>query len=235
MLELKNISKKYGNKKAVDNLSFKLESGDIFGFIGPNGAGKTTTIKMIVGILEADEGDIFIDGINIKEDEIAAKSKLAYVADNPDLYDYLKAIEYLNFIASIYKVDNATKDKLIVKYAKELELYDNLGDPISSYSHGMKQKLALISAFIHKPKLIVLDEPFVGLDPIASHKLKTYLKELCKEGSTVLFSTHVLEVAEKLCNKVAIIKDAKLIKIGSTAEITKDKNLEKVFLELADE
>ncbi len=235
MLEVKNLNKNFGKKKAVDNVSFKIESGDIFGFIGPNGAGKTTTIKMIVGILEADSGEVTINGINLHEDEIAAKAVMAYVADNPDLYDYLKGIEYLNFIAGVYNVEQKTKDELIEKYAKDLDIFKNLGDPIGSYSHGMKQKLALVSALLHQPKLLILDEPFVGLDPVASHKLKGYLKELCASGSTVLFSTHVLEVAEKLCNKIGIIKNGKIIKVGKTKDITKDESLEDVFLELADE
>ncbi len=235
MLKVEKLSKNYGSKKAVDNVSFKLEKGDIFGFIGPNGAGKTTTIKMIVGILSPDEGDIFVDGSSLKDNEITCKSKMAYVADNPEIYDYLKGIEYLNFIAGIYKVDNDKKDKLIRKYAKDLEIYDNLGDMISSYSHGMKQKLAIIAALIHEPTLLVLDEPFVGLDPVSTHKLKSYLKDICKNGGTVFFSTHVLEVAEKLCNKIGIIKNGKMIKMGNTKELTKDESLEDLFLELANE
>lgn len=235
MLKVEKLSKNYGSKKAVDNVSFKLEKGDIFGFIGPNGAGKTTTIKMIVGILSPDEGDIFVDGSSLKDNEITCKSKMAYVADNPEIYDYLKGIEYLNFIAGIYKVDNDKKDKLIQKYAKDLEIYDNLGDMISSYSHGMKQKLAIIAALIHEPTLLVLDEPFVGLDPVSTHKLKSYLKDICKNGGTVFFSTHVLEVAEKLCNKIGIIKNGKMIKMGNTKELTKDESLEDLFLELANE
>lgn len=235
MLKVEKLSKNYGSKKAVDNVSFKLEKGDIFGFIGPNGAGKTTTIKMIVGILSPDEGDIFVDGSSLKDNEITCKSKMAYVADNPEIYDYLKGIEYLNFIAGIYKVDNDKKDKLIQKYAKDLEIYDNLRDMISSYSHGMKQKLAIIAALIHEPTLLVLDEPFVGLDPVSTHKLKSYLKDICKNGGTVFFSTHVLEVAEKLCNKIGIIKNGKMIKMGNTKELTKDESLEDLFLELANE
>lgn len=235
MLKVEKLSKNYGSKKAVDNVSFKLEKGDIFGFIGPNGAGKTTTIKMIVGILSPDEGDIFVDGSSLKDNEITCKSKMAYVADNPEIYDYLKGIEYLNFIAGIYKVNNDKKDKLIRKYAKDLEIYDNLGDMISSYSHGMKQKLAIIAALIHEPTLLVLDEPFVGLDPVSTHKLKSYLKDICKNGGTVFFSTHVLEVAEKLCNKIGIIKNGKMIKMGNTKELTKDESLEDLFLELANE
>lgn len=234
MLVINNLNKSFGKKKAVDNLSLKLAKGDIFGFIGPNGAGKTTTIKMIVGILERDSGEIYIDGLDLSKKEIESKAKMAYIADNPELYDHLKGIEYLDFIAGIYNI-REDKDELIERYAKNLDIYNNLGDPIASYSHGMKQKLALVSAFIRQPKLLILDEPFVGLDPVATHKLKGYLKELCKSGSTVLFSTHVLEVAEKLCNKIGIIKEGKLIKVGPTKEITKDKSLENVFLELADE
>ncbi len=235
MLELKNLSKNFGKKKAVDNLSMSLEAGDIFGFIGPNGAGKTTTLKMIVGILEADSGEVIVDGENLKDNDLSVKSKIAYIPDNPEIYDFLKGIDYLNFMAGVFNVDNKRKDELIEYYAKDLDLYDNLGDLVSSYSHGMKQKLAIIGALIHEPKLFILDEPFVGLDPIATHKLKTYFKQHVKEGGTVLFSTHVLEVAEKLCNKIAIIKEAKLIKVGKTKDITKDKSLENVFLELGNE
>lgn len=234
MLKVENLIKKFGKKVAVDDVSFELTAGDIFGFIGPNGAGKTTTIKMIVGILERDAGKVYIDGMDFDKHEIESKAKMAYIADNPELYDYLKGIEYLDFIAAVYNVGDE-KDELIETYAKDLGIYENLGDPISSYSHGMSQKLALVSAFIRRPKILILDEPFVGLDPLATHKLKGYLKKHCEAGGIVLFSTHVLEVAEKICNKIGIIKDAKMIKMGNTNEITKDKSLENVFLELADE
>jgi ABC-2 type transport system ATP-binding protein len=233
MLEIKNYSKIYkGNKKAVSNLNIEVESGDIYGFIGHNGAGKTTTLKSIAGILDFEEGDILIDHVSIKKDSLFCKSKIAYIPDNPDLYDHLTGISYLNFIADIFKVSKMDREKLIKKYSDEFELTQNLGDLISSYSHGMKQKLALISAFIHKPKLLLLDEPFVGLDPKASHILKETLKEFCKDGSAVFFSTHVLDVAEKICNKVAIIKDGSLIMSGLTDKVTKNSSLENVFMEL---
>ncbi|HHU72024.1 MAG TPA: ABC transporter ATP-binding protein [Clostridiales bacterium] len=233
MLEIKNFSKSYNkDKKAVDNLSLKVDSGDIYGFIGHNGAGKTTTLRAIAGILEFEEGDILIDGLSIKEDPVACKKKIAFIPDNPDLYEHLHGIAYLNFIGDIYEVSKADREVLIKKYADELELTDNLGDSISSYSHGMKQKLAIIAALIHKPKLMILDEPFVGLDPKASHTLKQTMGELCKEGSSIFFSTHVLEVAEKLCNKIAIIKGGKLVASGTTEEVKGNNSLENVFLEL---
>lgn len=231
MLKLVGVNKSYGKKKVVDNLSLEVKKGDIFAFIGHNGAGKTTTIKMIVGSLNLDSGDIYIDGINFKDDEMACKMKMAYIPDNPNLYDHLTGIQYLEFIASIYKVDSKILEELTIKYAKVFGIENNLGDLISSYSHGMKQKLAIISAFIHKPKLLILDEPFVGLDPKASHELKKMMKEMCKEGGAIFFSTHVLEVAEKLCNKVAIIKDGKLITSGSVKKIMGDKSLEEIFME----
>ncbi|MBQ2408391.1 MAG: ABC transporter ATP-binding protein [Bacilli bacterium] len=236
MLELKNYTKSYvKGKTIVDNLSLKVEKGDIYAFVGHNGAGKTTTIKSIVGILEFDKGDILIDNKSIKKNEIECKMKMAYIPDNPDLYEHLKGISYLNFIADIYKVSKEKREELIKKYAEKFELTKNLGDPISSYSHGMKQKLAIISALIHEPKLLILDEPFVGLDPKASHTLKEIMKEMVKEGTAIFFSTHVLEVAEKLCNKIAIIKEGKIIVEGKMKDIIKDKSLEDIFMELVDE
>lgn len=236
MLELKNYTKSYvKGKTIVNNLSLKVEKGDIYAFVGHNGAGKTTTIKSIVGILEFDKGDILIDNKSIKKNEIECKMKMAYIPDNPDLYEHLKGISYLNFIADIYKVSKEKREELIKKYADKFELTKNLGDPISSYSHGMKQKLAIISALIHEPKLLILDEPFVGLDPKASHILKEIMKEMVKEGTAIFFSTHVLEVAEKLCNKIAIIKEGKIIVEGKMKDIIKDKSLEDIFMELVDE
>jgi ABC-2 type transport system ATP-binding protein len=230
MLELINYSKSYGNKIAVDNLSFKVESGDICAFVGPNGAGKTTTLKSICGILDFDKGDILIDGLSIKKDPIECKKKIAYLPDNPDLYEFLKGIDYLNFICDIYEVGEERKD-LIKKYGDLFELTGFLGNTINTYSHGMKQKLAIISALIHKPRLLLLDEPFVGLDPVSSHNLKEIMKELTKEGVAILFSTHVLEVAEKLCNKVAVIKKGKLVVFDSMKKVIKDKSLEDLFME----
>ena len=229
MLEIKNYSKSYGNKLAVDNLSFKVEPGDIYAFVGPNGAGKTTTLKSICGILDFDQGDILIDGISIKENPIECKKRIAYLPDNPDLYEFLKGIDYLNFICDIYDVNN--REEIIKKYSDLFELTGFLGNTINTYSHGMKQKLAIISSLIHEPKLLVLDEPFVGLDPVSAHNLQTILKDLTKEGLAVLFSTHVLEVAEKICNKVAIIKNGKLIVSGNIKKVLKDKSLEDLFLE----
>jgi ABC-2 type transport system ATP-binding protein len=230
MLELINYSKSYGEKKAVDDLSFKIESGDICAFVGPNGAGKTTTLKSICGILDFDKGDILIDGLSIKTNPIECKKKIAYLPDNPDLYEFLKGIDYLNFICDIYGV-NEDRKELIKKYGDLFELTGFLGNTINTYSHGMKQKLAIISALIHKPKLLLLDEPFVGLDPVSSHNLKEIMKELTKDGVAILFSTHVLEVAEKLCNKVAVIKKGKLIVFDSMKKVIKDKSLEDLFME----
>lgn len=236
MLKIKNYSKIYkGNKKAVDNISIEVKNGDIFGFIGHNGAGKTTTIRSIVGVLDFDEGDIEINGISIKKNPIECKKITAYIPDNPDLYDYLTGIQYLNFIGDIYKINKAEREKLIKKYADLFEITSNLGDLISSYSHGMKQKVSVISALIHSPKLLILDEPFVGLDPKAAHTLKTIMHELCDNGSAIFFSTHVLDVAEKLCNKIAIIKSGKLIANGTTEEVKGNSSLEDVFMELINE
>ncbi len=233
MLVIKNFSKSYGNnKKAVDQLNLTVESGDIFGFIGHNGAGKTTTIRSVVGVLDFEEGEILIDGDSIKSNPVACKKKMAYIPDNPDLYDHLTGIAYLNFIGDIFEVNKSERQLLIKEYSDAFELTQNLGDSISSYSHGMKQKLAIISALIHKPKLMVLDEPFVGLDPKAAHTLKTIMANICKEGGAIFFSTHVLEVAEKLCNKIAIIKGGKLVSYGTTEEVKGNSSLEDVFLEL---
>ncbi|NLP34046.1 MAG: ABC transporter ATP-binding protein [Clostridiales bacterium] len=237
MLSIRNFSKSYSrDKKAVDNLNLEVAGGDIFGFIGHNGAGKTTTIRAIVGVLDFEEGDILVDGISIKKDPLACKKAIAYIPDNPDLYAHLTGIAYLNFIGDIFEVNKFDRETLIEKYADAFSLTDNLGDSIASYSHGMKQKLAIIAALIHRPRLLVLDEPFVGLDPKASHTLKAIMADLCKGGSAIFFSTHVLEVAEKLCNKIAIIKGGKLVACGSTEEVKGDHSLEDVFLELiADE
>ena len=229
MLEFINFSKSYGNKLAVDNLNFKIESGDICAFVGPNGAGKTTTLKSACGILDFDSGDILIDGFSIKEKPTVCKKKMAYLPDNPDLYEFLKGIDYLNFICDIYDVDE--RKDLIKKYSDLFELTGFLGNTINTYSHGMKQKLAIIGALIHKPKILLLDEPFVGLDPISSHNLKEVMKELTKDGVAILFSTHVLEVAEKLCNKVAVIKNGKLVVFDNMKKVVKDKSLEDLFME----
>lgn len=235
MLEIKNVTKKYSNKFALKNISLKLNDGEIFGFIGHNGAGKTTLIKAIVGIHSFDEGNILIDGLSIMEDELEYKKKIAYIPDNPDLYENLKGIDYLNFIADIYEVSEEKREELITLYGKKFAIYDNLGDLISSYSHGMKQKLAIISGLIHEPKVLILDEPFVGLDPLSSKILKDIMKELCENGTTIFFSSHVLEVVEKLCDHVGIIKNGELIKVGTTKEITESDDLESVFLELTNE
>ena len=233
MLSIQNLTKTYkGGKKAVSNLSLEIQAGDIYGFIGHNGAGKTTTIKSVVGIIDFEEGDIKIDGVSVKENPLKCKSMLAYIPDNPDLYEYLTGIQYLNFVADIFNVSKSQREDLIKKYADEFEITSALGDLISSYSHGMKQKLAIISALIHKPKLLVLDEPFVGLDPKATVILKEIMKEMCNEGAAIFFSTHVLDVAEKLCNKVAIIRGGKLIASGKTKELTKGQSLESVFMEV---
>lgn len=232
MLKIENLTKTYGDKKAVDNLSLHIKPGEIYGFIGHNGAGKTTTIKSCCGILNFDEGKIMIDGVSIQDEPLVAKRKLAYIPDNPDLYDFMTGIQYLNFIADVFGVDASTRSERINKYAVMFEIKDNLAQPISSYSHGMKQKLAIIAALVHEPQLIIMDEPFVGLDPKATHLLKTIMRELCNEGRAIFFSTHVLEVAEKLCDNVAIIKGGKLIKSGTMDEVRGDASLEDVFLEL---
>lgn len=233
ILEIRNFSKSYQkDKKVVDQLNLTVQSGDIYGFIGHNGAGKTTTIRAAVGILDFQEGDIRICGHSIQKEPILCKSELAYIPDNPDLYEYLTGIQYLNYIGDIFQVSPRQKEDRIKKYGDLLELTIHLGDLIASYSHGMKQKLAIISALIHEPRLLVLDEPFVGLDPQASFHLKNIMKELCAKGGAIFFSTHVLEVAEKLCNKVAIIKNGRLIASGTTQEVRGDSSLEDVFLEV---
>lgn len=233
MLAINNYSKAYNKDHfAVSGLSLNVDSGDLFAFIGHNGAGKSTTIKSIVGILPFDDGDILIDGISIKKDPIACKKMIAYIPDNPDIYDSLTGIQYLNFIADIFKVDKTTRKAIIDKYASEFELTNDLNNLISSYSHGMKQKLVIISAFIHSPKLLILDEPFVGLDPKATYLVKKAMVEFCENGGAIFFSTHVLEVAEKLCNKLAIIKNGKLLITGKMEEVIKDSTLEDVFMEL---
>ena len=232
MIEIKNVTKKYGGKKAVDNVSFNVEDGFIFAFIGHNGAGKTTLIKSIVGIHDFDEGDILIDGMSIKEKPVECKKLMAYVPDNPETYEHMKAIDYINFICDMYDIDTETREKNIKKYAKIFEMEDKLGDTIDSFSHGMKQKIVLISALAHDPKILIMDEPFVGLDPKAVFDMKKVLNEMTKDGKTIFYSTHILDVAEKLCDRVAIIKDGKLVKSGSMKEIKGDKSLEKVFMEL---
>ena len=233
MLEIRGLEKTYGgNKKAVDDVNLEIKDGEIFGFIGHNGAGKTTTIKCVVGILPFEKGEIFIDGMNIKTNALACKKVTAYIPDNPDLYELLTGIQYLNFIADLYEISANDRQSRIDKYANMFELSSNLGDLIQSYSHGMKQKLALISALIRKPKLLILDEPFVGLDPKAAHEVKEVMKEMCSEGTSIFFSTHVLEVAEKLCDKVAIIKEGHIMTTGTMEEVKGDKSLEDVFLEL---
>ena len=234
MLEIKNLTKTYWEKKAVDSVSLHIKAGEIYGFIGHNGAGKTTTLKACCGILDFEDGEIYIDGISIKDDPIACKKRLAYIPDNPDLYAFMTGLQYLNFVGDIYKVDGELRKERIEKYAEVFSLTQDLGKTIGAYSHGMKQKLALISAFLHEPKLIVMDEPFVGLDPKASFTVKEMMRELCKKGVAFFFSTHVLEVAEKLCDKVAIIKDGKLIKAGTRDEVKGDTSLESVFLEIAE-
>ncbi len=232
MLKIEHLTKIYGDKKAVDDLNIHINPGEIYGFIGHNGAGKTTTLKSVVGILKFDEGEIYVDGISIKNDPVAVKKKIAYIPDNPDLYDFMTGIKYLNFVADIYGVSAEKRTNLIEKYADIFGLTADLGASISSYSHGMKQKLAIISAFIHSPKLIIMDEPFVGLDPKAAHSLKEMMRQVCSNGGAIFFSTHVLEVAEKLCDKVAIIKQGKLIKSGTMEEVKGDESLEAVFLEM---
>lgn len=235
MLKITHLTKTFGEKKAVDDLSLEIAPGEIYGFIGHNGAGKTTTLKSVVGIQQFDAGEITIDGVSLKEDPLACKRQLAYIPDNPDLYDFMTGIKYLNFIADIFGVSASDRQARIRKYADLFELTDDLAQPIAAYSHGMKQKLAIISAWIHDPKLILMDEPFVGLDPKASHLLKGMMREVCDAGGAIFFSTHVLEVAEKLCDKVAIIKAGKLIRSGTMEEVKGDDSLEDVFLELEGE
>ena len=235
MLRIEHFSKTYrGGKRAVDDLSLEIEAGDIYGFIGHNGAGKTTTIRAIVGVQSFEEGDIYIDGVSVKKDPVSCKRMTAYIPDNPDLYEHLTGIQYLNFIGDVFEVPQEQRVQWIQDYGDKLEITQNLGDLISSYSHGMKQKLAVVSALIHEPKLLVLDEPFVGLDPKASHTLKLIMQELCDKGSAIFFSTHVLDVAEKLCNKIAIIKEGRLIASGTMEQVKGDHSLEDIFLELTD-
>ena len=235
MLNIENLTKTYGEKKAVDDLSIHIAPGEIYGFIGHNGAGKTTTLKACAGILQFDKGEITIDGVSMKKDPIGCKKKMAYIPDNPELYDYMTGIQYLDFVADIYGVSIEERKEKIHKYASAFELEKDLPAVISSYSHGMKQKLAIISAWIHSPKLIMMDEPFVGLDPKAAKLLKDMMREICDEGGAIFFSTHVLEVAEKLCDKVAIIKKGQLIRSGTMEEVKGDDSLEDVFLELEGE
>ena len=234
MLKIENLTKAYGEKKAVDNLSLHIKPGEMYAFIGHNGAGKTTTIKSCCGLLNFDAGEIFIDGYSIKENPIECKKKIAYLPDNPDLYEFMSGIKYLTFIADIYGISKEDREARIKKYANMLEITENLAQPISSYSHGMKQKIAIISALIHAPKLLIMDEPFVGLDPKATFLLKEEMKQICDNGGAIFFSTHVLDVAEKICDKIAIIKGGKLIRSGSMEEIKGDESLESVFLELED-
>lgn len=235
MLDIKNLTKTYGDKKAVDNLTLHIAPGEICGFIGHNGAGKTTTLKSVAGILQFDEGEITIGGRSVKTEPLECKRQIAYIPDNPDIYEFMTGIQYLNFIADIFGINEMKRKERIEKYAQLFELTDDLTAAVASYSHGMKQKLAVISAWIHNPKLIILDEPFVGLDPKAAHLLKEMMKEACSEGSAIFFSTHVLEVAEKLCDKVAVIKGGRLIRSGSMEEVKGDDSLEAVFLELEEE
>jgi len=232
MLNIEHLTKTYGTAKAVDDLSLRILPGEIYGFIGHNGAGKTTTLKSVVGILQFDNGTITINGRSIQDDPIACKREIAYIPDNPDLYPFMSGIKYLNFVADIYGIEPKVRQEKIRRYGDVFELTDDLAQPISAYSHGMKQKLAIISAWMHSPKLIIMDEPFVGLDPKASHTLKEMMREHCDNGGAIFFSTHVLEVAEKLCDKVAIIKQGRLIKAGTMEEVKGDDSLEEVFLEL---
>lgn len=234
MLKIENLTKSYGDKKAVDGVSLHIQSGEIYGFIGHNGAGKTTTLKACCGILQFDEGEIFIDGLSIKENPIDCKRALAYIPDNPELYSFMTGTQYLNFVMDIFNIETGVRRARVEHYANALGLTADLAQPIATYSHGMKQKLAVISAFIHQPKLVIMDEPFVGLDPKAAHTLKEIMRDHCNKGGAIFFSTHVLEVAEKLCDKVAIIMGGKLIKTGTMDEVKGDSSLEKVFLQLAE-
>ena len=232
MLNIQHLTKQYGDKKAVDDLSLHILPGEIYGFIGHNGAGKTTTLKSCCGIIQFDQGEIYVGGRSIKADPIGCKKQIAYIPDNPDLYQFMSGIQYLNFYGDIFGVPADVRQERIHRYADIFELTDDLAQPIAAYSHGMKQKLAIISAWIHQPKLIIMDEPFVGLDPKAAHQLKIMMREVCQEGGSIFFSTHVLEVAERLCDKVAIIKGGKLIRSGTMDEVRGDTSLEEVFLEL---
>ena len=231
MIEIKNVTKKYGNKIAIKDIDFTVEDGEIFAFIGHNGAGKTTLIKSIVGIHDFNEGDILINGKSIKNNPIECKKEIAFVPDNPELYENMKAIDYINFICDMYEVSNDVREKNIKKYASLFEMENNLNDYINSFSHGMKQKIALIAALAHNPKILIMDEPFVGLDPKAVFDMKEIMKEMIKDGKTIFFSTHILDVAEKLCSRVAIIKKGELVKVGKMKDIKGDKSLESVFLE----
>ncbi len=232
MLKIEHLTKTYGSKKAVDNLSLHIAPGEIYGFIGHNGAGKTTTLKSVVGILQFEQGEIYINGKSIRQNPLACKRELAYIPDNPDLYEYMNGLKYLNFIADVFGIDFALRQQHIAYYANLFELTNDLAQPIAAYSHGMKQKLAIIAAWLHEPRLIIMDEPFVGLDPKAAHLLKGLMREVCNNGGAIFFSTHVLEVAEKLCDKVAIIKNGRLIRSGTMEEVKGDDSLEQVFLEL---
>ena len=235
MLKIEHLTKTYGEKKAVDDLTLHIAPGEIYGFIGHNGAGKTTTLKSVAGILQFDEGEILINGKSVRTAPLDCKRDIAYIPDNPDLYDYMSGIKYLNFIADIFGVSAVDRNERIRKYSELFELTADLAQPIAAYSHGMKQKLAIIAAWLHSPKLIIMDEPFVGLDPKASHLLKDMMREVCDEGGAIFFSTHVLEVAEKLCDKVAIIKGGKLVRSGTMEEVKGDDSVEEVFLELEEE
>ncbi len=236
MIEINNVSKTYnGVKKAIKDVSFKVNGGEIFGFIGHNGAGKTTMIKSIVGILDFEDGDILVNGKSIKSNPIECKMDIAYVPDNPDLYENMRAIDFINFICDMYEIDKDTRKKNVLKYAKMFEIDEKLGDDISSFSHGMKQKVALIAALSHDPKVLIMDEPFVGLDPKAVFDMKEIMRSMAKEGKTIFFSTHILDVAEKLCDRVAIIKSGKIVKIGKMKDIKGDESLEEVFLELGEQ
>ena len=235
MLRIEHLTKIYGDKKAVDDLSLHILPGEIYGFIGHNGAGKTTTLKACCGILKYDSGEVVVDGVSMKQDPLACKSKIAYIPDNPDLYECMTGIQFLNFVADVFGVPESERQQKIRSLADSFEIIADLAEPISSYSHGMKQKLAIISALLHSPKLVIMDEPFVGLDPKASHLLKQLMREICDNGCAIFFSTHVLEVAEKLCDKVAIIKNGKLIKSGTIEGVKGDTSLEDVFLDLEEE
>lgn len=234
VLRIEHLTKRYADKVAAADINLHIQSGEIYGFIGHNGAGKTTVIKSCCGLLKFDEGEVYIDGISVKNEPIECKKRIAYLPDNPDLYEYLSGMKYLNFVADVYGIPTAERRERIDRYAAMLELTGDLGQPISSYSHGMKQKLAVISALIHNPKLIIMDEPFVGLDPVASHLLKGIMRQICDEGGAIFFSTHVLEVAEKLCDKVAIIRQGRIVANGTMEEIKGDSSLEEVFLELTE-